>query len=513
MNRMDNDLLAIQEARILIENAREAQKILAAFSQEKLDRIVERMAGEVVKHARELAMMSQEETGFGKWQDKYIKNMFASDFLCKKIRTMKVVGIIAEDKENRTIDVGVPVGVIVALLPSTNPVSTAIYKTLIAIKSGNAIVFSPHPKAKKTTRRVLEILVRTAEASGLPCGAIGYQRTQALEGTLGLMNHQDTALIIVTGVPKLVKAAYAAGKPTIYGGPGNGPAFIERSADIKQAVADIITSRTFDHGIVSASEQSVVAEECIADEVRQELRRNGGCFLSEGEAEQLGKLFLRPDGSVNPDIVGKPAVELARKIGISVSENTKVLISEQKFVSPTNPYAKEKLCPVLAFYVEKDWFNACERCIELLLNDGRGHTLVIHSRNEQVIREFALKKPVSRVLVNTPATLGGIGGTTNLFPALTLGCGAVGGGFTSDNVSPLNLINIRKVGYGVRKLEDITCGVPAESVGSSASAGLTRLTGLNGSLCPGPGYPKERTQDLNELLETLLEQLLPYRNA
>ncbi|AFM02459.1 acetaldehyde dehydrogenase (acetylating) [Desulfitobacterium dehalogenans ATCC 51507] len=507
MNRMDNDLLSIQEARILIENAREAQKTLAAFPQEKLDRIVERIAAEVAKYARELAIMSYEETGFGKWQDKYIKNIFASNFLYKKISKMKVVGIIAEDKENQTIDVGVPVGVIVALLPSTNPVSTTIYKTLIAIKSGNAIVFSPHPKAKKTIRKVLEILVRTAEASGLPCGAIGYQRTQAVEGTLGLMNHKDTALIMVTGVPKMVKAAYASGKPTIYGGPGNGPAFIERSADIKQAVADIITSRTFDNGIVSASEQSIVAEECIADEVREELKRNGAYFLSAEESAQLGQLFLRSDGSANPDIVGNTAVELARKTGVSVLENTKVLISEQRFVAPTNPYAKEKLCPVLAFYVEKDWLNACEKCIELLLNDGRGHTLVIHSRNEQVIREFALKKPVSRVLVNTPATLGGIGGTTNLFPALTLGCGAGGGGFTSDNISPLNLINIRKIGYGVRKLEDITCGLQAES------AGLTELTGLNGSFCSGTGYPKERTQDLNELLETLLEQLLPYRNA
>ncbi|TGE33443.1 acetaldehyde dehydrogenase (acetylating) [Desulfosporosinus sp. Sb-LF] len=496
MNRIDNDLLSVQEARILVENAREAQKVLATFPQEKLDNIVGHMAEAVYNYARELAIMSYEETGFGKWQDKFVKNVFASDFLYKKIRDMKVVGIIGEDKENKTMDIGVPVGVIVALPPSTNPASTTIYKALIAIKSGNAIVFSPHPKAKKTIAKVLDILIRAAEESGLPSGAIGYLRTLAVDGTVALMNHKDTSLILITGVPKMVSAAYTSGKPTIYGGPGNGPAFIERSADINQAVEDIIASRTFDNGIVSASEQSIVAEGCIADEVRQELRRSGAYFMSGQESEQLSKLFFRPDDSLNPEIVGKSAIEVAQQSGLCVPANTKVLISEQKYVSPNNPYSREKLCPVLAFYVEKDWMNSCEKCIELLINEGRGHTLVIHSKNEAVIREFALKKPVSRVLVNTPASLGGIGATTNLFPALTLGCGAAGGGFTSDNVTPMNLINIRKVGYGVRKLEDITKGVQAgeipEKNGNSRSDNQSSI---------------ESSHDLKELLEKLLEQL------
>ncbi|MFZ7101207.1 MAG: acetaldehyde dehydrogenase (acetylating) [Peptococcaceae bacterium] len=494
MQRIDHDLLSVQEARILIENAREAQKILAAFPQEKLDGIVRQMAAEAAKHARELAMMSVAETGFGKWQDKFSKNLFVSDFLYQKIRDMKVVGIISEDKEKKTLDIGVPVGVIVAVPPATNPVSTTIYKTLLAIKSGNAIVFSPHPKAQKTISKVLDILIQAAEARGLPKGAVSYLRTVAVAGTAALMNHRNTALILLTGVPKLVRTAYASGKPTIYGGPGNGPAFIERSADISKAVADIIASRTFDYGIVSASEQSIVAEECIAAEVRQELRKSGAYFMSGQEAERLGRFFFRSDGSPNPEIVGKSAVELARRSGIDADKDTKVLIAEQKYVSPANPYSREKLCPVLAFYVEKNWQNACEKCIELLINEGRGHTLVIHSRNEDVIREFALKKPVSRVLVNTPASLGGIGATTNLFPALTLGCGAAGGGFISDNVSPLNLINIRKVGYGVRQPEDITGGV------QSAETFATR--GIN-STGPAPG----ENYELKELLEKLLEQL------
>lgn len=493
---VDNDLLSIQEARVLIENAREAQKLLASFSQEKLDRIVGSMAAEVGKYARELAKLSHEETGFGRWQDKFIKNIFVSDYLWHQIKDMKVVGIIAEDQEKQTIDIGVPVGVIVALLPSTNPVSTTIYKTLLAVKSGNAIVFSPHPKAKKAIGKVLEILIRTAEANGLPAGAIGCLQRNAVQGTLEMMKHQDTALILVTGVPKMAKEAYKSGKPVIYGGPGNGPAFIERSADIKQAAADIIASRTFDNGIISASEQSIVVEECIADEVRQELQKRGACFLSQREAEELSKLFLRPDGSINSEIVGKSAVNLAGRIGMSVPENTQVLISEQSYVSETNPYSREKLCPVLAFYIEKDWHDACEKCIELLLNEGRGQTLVIHSRNEQVIREFALKKPVSRLLVNTPASLGGIGATTNLFPALTLGCGAAGGGFTSDNVSPLNLINIRKVGYGVRTLADITKR-------AQAPEGAV----LNGSAGSAARQSRESPEDLKAALKRILEQL------
>ncbi|MDQ7095101.1 acetaldehyde dehydrogenase (acetylating) [Desulfosporosinus sp. PR] len=496
MYRVDNDLLSVQEARILVENAREAQKLLAAFSQEKLDKIVGSMAAEVRKYARELALMSQEETGFGRWQDKLIKNIFVSDYLWRQIKDMKVVGIIAEDREKRTLDIGVPLGVIVALLPATNPVSTAIYKALLAVKSGNAIVFSPHPKAKKAIGKVLEILIRTAEGSGLPAGAIGYLQRSAPQGTLEMMRHKDTALILVTGVPKLIREAYKSGKPVIYGGPGNGPAFIERSADIRQAVADIIASRTFDNGIISASEQSIVVEECIAAQVRRELEKKGAYFLSPREAEELGKLFLRPDGSINSEIVGKPALDLARRIGISVPETTRVLLSEQSYVSGSNPYSREKLCPVLAFYIEKDWQDACEKCIELLLNEGQGQTLVIHSRNEEVIREFALKKPVSRLLVNTPATLGGIGATTNLFPALTLGCGAAGGSFTSDNVSPLNLINIRKVGYGVRTLEDLT-----KSAQTLEDAGLAVGVG------PAVRQFQESPEDLKELLKRILAQL------
>lgn len=317
--------------------------------------------------------------------------------------------------------------------------------------------------------------------AGLPECALEYLRTVTLSGTKEMIHHKDTSLILITSVPRLLPLVHASGKPAIYGGPGNGPAFIEKTADVAKAVRDIVFSRTFDNGIISAAEQSIVAEECIAEEVRQKLKNQGAYFLNEEETETIGKALFHHDGSINLQYVGRPAAEIAGMNGISVPAGTTVLISEQKYADLCNPYAREKLCPVLAFYVEKDWRNACEKCIELLCNKGLGNMLVIHSRNEAVIREFALKKPVSRVLVNTPATVGGMGATTNLFPAFTLGLGAAGGTITSDNVSPLNLINIRKVGYGVRSVgelvEDIT-GI----AGAQRKAEAVPAVSRNGSI-------------------------------
>lgn len=455
MNIIDNDLLSMQEARILVENAREAQKKLATFPQEKLDEIVERMAEEIEKHLKELAKMSNEETEYGKWEDKYIKNRFVCRYLKVRLEGMKCVGIIDEDKIGKTMDVGVPMGVIIAFCPSTSPVSTTIYKALIAIKSGNAIIFSPHQRAKNTISKTIDILIRAAEGVGLPEGALAYLHTVAPSGSLELMNHRDTSLIMNTGVPDMLDAAYRSGKPVIYGGNGNGPAFIERTADIKQAVKDIIDSKDFDYGVVSSAEQSIVVDSCIAAKVKEELQKNGAYFMTDEEAEKLVSIFLDKDGSTNVEIIGKSPQFLAKSAGFNIPEDAKVLISKQKFVSPKNPYSKGKLCPVLAFYIEDDWMHACEKCIELLLSERQGHTLIIHSKDEEVIRQFALKKPVGRVLVNTPGTFGSMGATTNLFPSMTLGSGSAGDGMTSDNVSPMNLIYVRKVGYGVRSVDEL----------------------------------------------------------
>lgn len=500
MIRIDTDLMSTQEARILVENAREGQKILSTYNQEQIDRIVEKMAQVVAEKAEELAQLAVSETGFGNVRDKVIKNRFASEFLYSYIKDMKTVGIISDDPVQKVMNVGVPVGVIVALSPSTNPTSTVICTTLIAIKSGNAIVFSPHPKAKSATIKTLDILIEAAKEAGAPEDIISYLTTLSPEGTRQLMCHKDTSLIISNTAAHMTEIAHKAGKPTINGGPSNGPAFIERTADIPKAISEIVSSKTFDNGLLCSSEQSIVAEECIVEEVKAELLKNKAYFLSLEEADKLSEFFYTPDGRHNSQIVGKTAYEVAKIAGFEVPKDTTVLISEQSYVSKTNPYCKEKLCPVLAFFVEKNWMFACEKCIEILITEGKGHSLTIHSRDEAVIREFALKKPVSRMLVNTSGALGGIGLTTNLPPALILSTGAVGGGFTSDNISPLNLINIRKVGYGVRTIPEALRQYKDTNPYSSQAC--------RGPLASEVSYPSSGTSSSGSSMQEVLERLL-----
>lgn len=455
MEVLDRDLQSIQEVRDLVGKAKKAQEEFKNFSQEKIDIIVKKVAEAAEAEAVRLAKLANEETGFGKWEDKVLKNIFASKVVYNHIKDMKTIGIINEDKNNKIIEVAVPVGVIAGLIPSTNPTSTTIYKSLIALKAGNSIVFSPHPTAKNCIIETVKILNKAAVEAGAPAGIIGCMTILTMEGTDELMKHKDVSLILATGGEAMVKAAYSSGTPAIGVGPGNGPAFIEKSANIQLAVKRIIDSKTFDNGVICASEQSIVVEECVKEKVIAELKKQGAYFLNEAESSKLGSFILRSNGNMNPQIVGKSVQVLAGLAGLNIPAGTKILISEQKTVSKQNPYSREKLTPILAFYCESNWEKACDRCIELLMNEGKGHTLIIHSSNEEIIKEFALRKPVSRLLVNTPGALGGIGGTTNLVPALTLGCGAVGGSATSDNVGPMNLLNIRRLAYGIKELEDL----------------------------------------------------------
>lgn len=458
MLTVDNDLLSIQKARILAENAFEAQRRLAAWPQERLDAVVEGMAAAVARHARELAVMSHEETEYGCPEDKLVKNRFVCERVAANLRGMRCVGVIGEDRERRIVDIGVPVGVVVALCPATSPVSTTVATAMNAVKSGNAVIFSPHPRACRTMGRTLDIMIEAAQSLGLPEGCLSYLSTVTASGTLELMNHRAASLILVTGVPGMLRAARGSGKPVIYGGTGNGPAFIERTADIDRAVRDIVASKTFDNGVCPSAEQSIVVETCVSDRVRAALRRNGAYFMTDEESLRLAALFFCHDGRPRPGVVGRSARFLARKAGIAAPEGVTVLVADRKYVSEQDPYSREMLSPVLAYYMEDDWMHACEKCIELLLHEKNAHTLVIHSNDEDVIRQFALKKPVGRLLVNTPATFGGMGATTNLFPAMTLGSGSAGFGITADNLSPLNLIYTRKVGYGVRDLDGAVPG-------------------------------------------------------
>ena len=452
---VDNDLLSIQQARILAEDASIAQQKLASFSQEQLDNILERVAEELEKQSKDLAIMAHEETDYGKWQDKWLKNQFVCRYVRQHLKGMRCVGIIHEDHAKRTMDIGVPLGILVALCPVTSPVSTTIYKSLLAIKTGNPIIFSPHPRAFQTIRRTLDTIIRVAESSGLPKGSISYLSIISKSGTKELMKHPNTARVLITGDSNLISLAKDTGKTVIYGGTGNGPAFIERTADIAKAVKDIISSKIFDNGIAPSAEHSIVVEACISQKVKETLCTNGAYFLSEQEAGRLSGILFCSKGIRKARSVGLSATELAKRAEIRVPAATTVLVVERKYVSEADPYSKELLAPVLAYYIEDGWEHACEKCIELLLHERNAHTLVIHSNNEEVIRQFALKKPVGRMLVNTPAVFGGIGATTNLFPSMVLGSGSAGHGAISENVSPLNLIYIRKVGYGVRELSDM----------------------------------------------------------
>lgn len=457
----DKDLRSIQEVRNKVAKAKEAQLAYQEFSQERMDQVVKAMMEAALKNAEMLAKMAKEETGYGKWEDKIIKNVFASKYVYEAMKDQKVVGLIRDDKELKVMEVGVPMGVIAGLIPSTNPTSTVIFKSLIALKAGNAIVFSPHPSAVNCIKETVKILQDASISAGAPEGLIECINVPTVDGTNALMKHKDIGLILATGGEAMVKAAYSSGTPAIGVGPGNGPAFIERSADVKKAVSQILESKTFDNGVICASEQSVVVEADMKDVVVEEMKRQGFYFMTEEQSEKLGRFLLRPNMTMNPVIVGKNAQELAKLSGIDIPADAKVLVSFQDTVSHKNPYSREKLTTVLAFYTEPTWESACLRCLEILNNEGKGHTMTIHSQNEDIIREFALKKNVSRLLVNTPATLGGIGASTNLVPALTLGCGAVGGSSTSDNIGPLNLINIRRIAYGVRSLEEIKRDIPA----------------------------------------------------
>ncbi|MFW5488281.1 MAG: aldehyde dehydrogenase family protein [Desulfovibrio sp.] len=468
---VDNDLLSIQQARILSENACMAQKKLATFTQEQLDAVVECVADAVAEHAHELAVMSCEETDCGRVEDKWFKNRFVCTRVREQLRGMRCVGIIGEDESNRLMDIGVPVGVVVALSPFTSPVSTTIYTALLAIKSGNAVIFSPHPAARKSIRWALDIIINAAQAHGLPEGCLTYLETVTKSGTQELMNHPATSLVLMTGVPGMLESARGSGKPVIYGGTGNGPAFVERTADIAQAARDIVMSKTFDNGIAPSAEQSVVVDACVSDQVRQALAENGAHFMSNEESRKLASLMFDSNGCRKPGSIGRSAEILAKRAGFFVPDGTTMLVADRKYVTDNDPYSRELLAPVLAYYVEDDWMHACEKCIELLLHERNAHTLVIHSGNEEVIRQFALKKPVGRLLVNTPASFGGMGITTNLFPAMTLGSGSAGSGITADNVSPRNLIYTRKVGYGVRRVDG------AAALGSNTGAGSSHEEG------------------------------------
>lgn len=490
MENFDYDLQSIQEARDLARRGEAAAKQMAGYTSEQIDRILQNMVKTAEEHAACLAQMAVEETGFGKVLDKTYKNHAASTLLYNDIKEMNTVGIICEDKDKGTMDVAEPVGLIMGIVPSTNPTSTVIYKSMIAIKAGNAIVFSPHPSAAKCTLKAAELMGRAAEEAGAPEGVISCISMPTMGATNELMHCKEVSIIIATGGPGMVKAAYSAGKPAIGVGAGNSPAYIERTADVRHAVRTIIASKTFDNGTICASEQSIICEECNHDQVVAELKAQGGYFMTKEETEKVCSLLFKNGHSMNAKFVGRSPRMIAEKAGITIPEGTKVLIGEQGGVGEGYPLSYEKLTTVLAFYTVKDWKEACKLSMDLLQN-GIGHTMSLHTQDRGMVLKFAAK-PASRILVNTGGSQGGTGISTGLNVAFTLGCGTCGGSSVSENVSPMQLINIKKVAYGLKDcvtlMEDDKTFRPGAAVSMPAPVSAPKAS-LACSSCGGNMSP------------------------
>ncbi len=448
---MDQDLAAVQEARELVTRAHQAAEAFQRASQEEVDRIVAAMGRAASEASERLARAAVDETGMGRYEDKIIKNKFSADDVTAYILPLKTCGILRELPEVKVKELAVPMGVVAAVIPTTNPTSTAIYKALIAVKSRNAIVMSPHPRATKCVVEACRLMREAAERAGAPQDLILCLSAPTIEGTTELMRHKLTAIILATGGYGIVKAAYSAGKPAYGVGPGNVPAIIERTANVPKAVADVVAGKSFDYGLLCSAENSLICDKPVEQQVRRELAYQKAVFVRGEERERLRKVMQDPrTGGINTAIVGLPATEIASRAGIGVPGDTRVLVVECQTVGPEEVFSREKLSPVLGFYVEDGWEKCCERAIELLKFGGLGHSLVIHSTDERVIQKFFEEKPAFRILVNTVNAIGAVGYTTGLAPAMSLGPGTLAGSVTSDNITPLHLINIKRLAYETR---------------------------------------------------------------
>lgn len=483
MVQFDHDLQSIQEMRDAVKQAKEAQLKYLSYTQEQVDEIVKRVAHAAYAKSLELAQMAVEETGMGIVEHKKIKNEVGSMAVYESIIDEKTVGIIHEDRINKVTEVAYPYGVVAGIIPTTNPTSTAIFKTLISLKTRNAIVVSPHPRAVKCTVEALRICEQAAIEAGAPEGLIGWISKPSMAATTELMKHRDVNLILATGGGALVRAAYSSGKPAYGVGPGNVPCYIEKSANIAKSVSMIMDSKSFDNGTICATEQSLVVDRNILQVVVRELKNNGAYMLNAEEKAKLEKVISPAPGKLNPDIVGQSAIKIADMAGITVPVETRVLIAEESRVGKDVPFSIEKLSPIFALYTANSFEEAKDYCLKLLNLGGRGHSLALHTNEEKVAKDFAHEMPVSRIMVNTLSSIGAVGATTGLKPSLTLGCGSFGGNITSDNVSARHLINIKRMAYGIREAS-----------------------------IPKPSAVKEQgngTQDINFIVDQVLKQVNP----
>ncbi len=457
VEKLEKDLAASnlvdspESLEILIQKVQKAQRIFSTFSQEKVNAIFKAAATAADKARIPLARMAIEETGMGVLEDKIIKNHFASEYIYNKHKNAKTCGVIREDKINGIKVVAEPLGIIAGIVPTTNPTSTAIFKSLIALKTRNAIIFSPHPRATKCTIAAAKVVLDAAVKAGAPEDIIGWIDVPSIELSSQLMKHESIACILATGGPGMVKAAYSSGNPALGVGPGNAAAVIDETADIKMAVSSILMSKTFDNGMICASEQSVVVVDKVYEEVKKEFLYRGAYLLSADEEKKMIALpFIDPKrGTAHPAIVGQPAHKIAELSGFSIPDDAKILLAERPKVDWEDPFSREKLSPILTMYRAKDFEDAAEQAYELISKGGAGHTadLYTDARSQERIDRYAEKMPTCRVLINSPSAQGGIGDLYNfkLEPSLSLGCGSWGKNAISGNIGVENLLNYKTV--------------------------------------------------------------------
>ncbi|GLI07476.1 aldehyde dehydrogenase [Paenibacillus tyrfis] len=492
--KLDADLQAIQEVRSLLQEAGQAQKLLEKMTQSQIDDIVAAMARAAEAEAVRLAEMAVEETGYGKVADKTAKNLFVARNVYGSLKDMKTVGIVRKDEERKVWEVAQPVGVVAAIIPSTNPTSTVMFKCMIALKARNAIVISPHPSALRCSLEAAKVMRQAAEKAGAPVGLIHCLSKPSVEASNELMRHKRTDVILATGGTAMVKAAYSSGKPAYGVGPGNVPVYVHHSANLSRAVSLILQSKTFDYGTICASEQAIVADASIKPQLVEELKRQGAYFLDEEQKRKVGSILTIGKG-LNPKVVGRSPQVIAEMAGFTVPPEARVLIAEETGVGHAYPFSVEKLSPVLALYTVKDWLEGCSRCMELLELGGLGHTLGIHCENESVIEAFGLEKPASRIVVNSGTTFGGIGATTGITPSFTLGCGSFGNNITSDNIGPQHLLNIKRVAFGIREMD----------IAPAASQAVERtMEKLQPEVSGNPGISRE---DVLQIVRSVLSEL------
>jgi acyl-CoA reductase-like NAD-dependent aldehyde dehydrogenase len=491
---MDKDLGALQEVRDRLKAARDARLVMEKASQADCDRWAAAAAAAGRREAGRLAKMAVEETGMGVVAGKTMKNIFATEFTWAKIKDMKTAGVIARDEKLGVVEIAHPAGVIAGVIPTTNPTSTALFKCLIALKARCSIVVSPHPRAVKCIAESCRVMYDAARAAGAPEGCIGWLENVTIESTNALMRHKWTSIILATGGPGLVEAAYSSGKPAIGVGSGNVPAYIHESADVAHAVRAIVLGQVFDNGTICSSEQSVIVDKAIERAVLEEFKRRGAHLCSPEESKRLESVVKKGDRQ-NPDIVGQYPRVIAKMAGFSVPDDCTVMLCPQEKVGPEAPLSIEKLSPVLSFYSVAGWREAREKCLAILAYGGMGHTSSIHAKDERVILEFGEAMPTGRITVNSPSTQGGIGYTTNLFPSMTLGCGTPGGNIYSANIGPQHLINVKRLAWVNEAMLDEDERLEFEL---RAQYGDTRLPWSNpggsssrsGAYAPAPSYEK-----------------------